>query len=69
MTIVPLILQPDFGQTMLIALVWAALFFMAGLHWFWVLGLGGVGVIGGFLAFKFSPHVHDRILRFIDPDS
>jgi len=41
-TVVPLILQPDFGQTMLIALVWATLVFMAGLHWFWVLGLGGV---------------------------
>jgi cell division protein FtsW len=68
-TIVPLILQPDFGQTMLIALVWAALFFMAGLHWFWVLGLGGAGVVGGFAAFKFSPHVHERVLRFIDPDS
>ncbi|MBV8473611.1 MAG: cell division protein FtsW [Hyphomicrobiales bacterium] len=68
-TIVPLILQPDFGQTMLVSLVWAALFFTAGLHWFWVLGLGGVGAIGGFLAFKFSPHVHERVLRFIDPDS
>ena len=42
-TIVPLILQPDFGQTMLISLVWAALFFMAGLHWFWVAGIGGAG--------------------------
>ena len=37
-------MQPDFGQTMLISIVWGALFFMAGLHWFWVLGLGGVGV-------------------------
>ena len=37
-TIVPLILEPDFGQTMLVSLVWAALFFMAGLHWFWVSG-------------------------------
>src|SRR3984957_13255855 len=26
-----LVLQPDFGQTMLIALVWGALFFMAGM--------------------------------------
>ncbi len=68
-TIVPLILQPDFGQTMLISLVWATLVFMAGLHWFWVLGLGGVGAMGGFLAFKFSPHVHERVMRFIDPDS
>jgi cell division protein FtsW len=68
-TIVPLILQPDFGQTMLVSLVWAALFFMAGLHWFWVLGLGGAGAIGGLAAFKLSPHVHERVLRFIDPDS
>ena len=37
-------LQPDFGQTMLVSLVWMALFFMAGLHWFWVFGLGGFGV-------------------------
>jgi cell division protein FtsW len=68
-TIVPLILQPDFGQTMLVSLVWAALFFMAGLHWFWVSGLGGVGAIGGFAAFKLSPHVHERVLRFIDPEA
>ena len=54
---------------MLVSLVWAALFFMAGLHWFWVLGLGGVGAFGGFAAFKLSPHVHERVLRFIDPDS
>ena len=68
-TIVPLILQPDFGQTMLISLVWASLFFMAGLHWFWVFGLGGVGVIGGLAAFKFSNHVHERVLRFLDPEA
>ena len=37
----PLVLQPDFGQTMLISIVWGALFFMAGLHWLWVVGLGG----------------------------
>ena len=68
-TIVPLILQPDFGQTMLVAVVWASLFFLAGLHWFWVAGVGGLGVVGGFAAFKFSPHVHERVLRFLDPDS
>jgi cell division protein FtsW len=69
LTIVPLICEPDFGQTMLVSVVWAALFFMAGLHWFWVFGLGGVGVVGGLAAFKFSPHVHERVLRFLDPDS
>ncbi|MBV9702713.1 MAG: FtsW/RodA/SpoVE family cell cycle protein, partial [Methylobacteriaceae bacterium] len=65
-TIVPLILQPDFGQTMLISLVWATLFFMAGLHWFWVAGIGGVGAIGALLAYELVPHVRARILQFID---
>ena len=35
-----LVLQPDFGQTMLITLVWGALFYMAGMRFIWVLGLG-----------------------------
>jgi cell division protein FtsW len=65
-TIVPLILQPDFGQTMLISLVWAGLFFMAGLHWFWVAGIGGVGAFGALLAYEFVPHVRARILQFGD---
>ena len=39
-----LVLQPDFGQTMLIALVWGALFFMAGMRLIWVVGLGGAAV-------------------------
>jgi cell division protein FtsW len=67
LTIVPLILQPDFGQTLLISVVWAALFFMAGLHWFWVVGIGGAGFGGVLLAYKFVPHVRARVLKFIDP--
>ncbi len=69
LTVVPLILQPDFGQTMLLSIVWAALFFMAGLHLFWVLGLGGAGAFSVLLAYKFSPHVRDRILHFLDPSN
>jgi cell division protein FtsW len=68
-TIVPLILQPDFGQTMLITVVWAGLFFVAGLHWFWVAGLGGAGLIGVGAAYKLLPHVRARIERFLDKDS
>lgn len=64
-TIVPLILQPDFGQTMLITIVWCGLFFVAGLHWFWVVGLGGAGAVGVLAAYKFLPHVRDRIERFL----
>jgi len=67
LAIVPLVLQPDFGQTMLLSLVWAALFFMAGLHWFWVAGIGGIGVTGILVAYKLVPHVRARILKFVDP--
>jgi cell division protein FtsW len=66
-TIAPLLLQPDFGQSMLISLVWAALFFMAGLHWIWVVGIGGVGAVAVLLAYKFMPHVHTRIESFLEP--
>jgi cell division protein FtsW len=66
-TIIPLILQPDFGQTMLVSMVWAALFFLAGLHWFWVTGIGGAAFCGALLAYKLVPHVRGRVLRFIDP--
>jgi cell division protein FtsW len=68
-TIVPLILQPDFGQTMLITIVWTGLFFVAGLHWFWVVGLGGAGAVGIAAAYKFVPHVRARIERFLDKSS
>ena len=68
-TIVPLVLQPDFGQTILVTLVWAGLFFVAGLHWFWVMGLGGIGAIGLFIAYELVPHVRARIERFMDKGS
>jgi cell division protein FtsW len=68
-TIIPLILQPDFGQTMLVTIVWCGLFFVAGLHWFWVMGLGGAGLLGIGAAYQFLPHVRARIERFLDKDS
>jgi cell division protein FtsW len=68
-TIIPLIMQPDFGQTMLVTIVWCGLFFVAGLHWFWVIGLGGAGLVGIVAAYQFLPHVRDRIERFMDKSS
>jgi cell division protein FtsW len=64
-----LVAQPDFGQTMLIALVWSALFFMAGMRLMWVFGLAGVGVMGLGVAYSAVPHVARRIKRFLDPAS
>ena len=64
-----LVLQPDFGQTMLVALVWGALFFMAGMRFIWVIGLAGTAVLGLAAAYAMIPHVAQRIKRFMDPAS
>ena len=64
-----LVLAPDFGQTMLIVMVWGALFFMAGMRMIWVVGLAGVSAAGLFSAYLFVPHVARRIKRFMDPAS
>lgn len=60
-----LLAQPDFGQTMLIAMVWGALFFLAGMPWVWIAGLAGLGVLAMVMAYGFFPHVAGRIDRFI----
>lgn len=65
MIAVPLIRQPDLGQTILISAVWAALFFLAGLHILWVVGLVAAGMAGLFLAYRFLDHATDRINRFL----
>jgi cell division protein FtsW len=64
-----LVLQPDFGQTMLIMLVWGILFFLAGMRMVWVIGLGGAAAIGLAGAYATVPHVARRIQRFMDPAS
>jgi cell division protein FtsW len=64
-----LVLQPDFGQTMLIAMIWGALFFMAGMRLIWMAGLGGLATVGLVAAYETAPHVARRIKRFLDPAS
>jgi cell division protein FtsW len=69
MVVALLVVQPDFGQTMLIVLVWSALFFMAGMRLVWMFGLAGVAGIGLLTAYFTVPHVARRIQRFLDPAS
>jgi cell division protein FtsW len=64
-----LVLQPDFGQTLLVTLVWGALFYMAGINLFWILALGAVGLVGVVAAYFLAPHVTSRVDRFLDPAS
>ena len=64
-----LVIQPDFGQTMLVMLVWSALFFMAGMRLIWVFGIAGISGIGLTAAYFTVPHVAARIQKFLNPAS
>ena len=64
-----LVVQPDFGQTMLIVLVWSALFFMAGMRVVWMFGIAIVAGVGLLSAYYTVPHVAARIQRFLNPAS
>src|ERR1700739_3601821 len=55
-TVTALVRQPDFGQTMLITLVWGALFFMAGMRVIWVIGVGGTRPLGSPGGSAAAPH-------------
>lgn len=62
-----LIAQPDVGQTLLIALVWGALFFISGRSLFVVAGLAAAGAAGLGAAYALLPHVRFRFDRFLAP--
>jgi len=60
-----LVLQPDLGQTTLVLGTWGVMFFMAGMSWFWIIGLGAMGVVGAIGAYTVFPHVASRLDRFL----
>jgi len=64
-----LVMEPDFGQTMLTLVVWGSLFFIAGMRMIWVAGLAGAASAGLFGAYLLVPHVAGRIKRFMNPAS
>jgi cell division protein FtsW len=64
-----LIKQPDLGMAVVVAAVWFAQFFMAGLRLYWV-GVGALAGIGGLVgAYLSLPHVRIRIDHFLDPST
>ncbi len=62
-----LVLQPDFGQTVLVCLVWAVLLLVYGIAWKYIIGLAGLAVAGALFAYKSFSHVASRIDRFLSP--
>lgn len=67
MIIALLMLQPDFSMAVLIATVWFAQYFLAGLHLGWMAALAAAGAAGTAATYAFVPHVTYRIDRFLDP--
>jgi cell division protein FtsW len=62
-----LIKQPDFGMAVVVATVWFAQFFLAGLRLYWA-AAGTIAGLGGLVgAYLWLPHVTSRINRFLDP--
>jgi cell division protein FtsW len=64
-----LIKQPDIGMAAVVAVVWFAQFFMAGLRLYWVMA-GALAGIGGLVgAYTYLPHVRVRVDHFLDPSA
>jgi cell division protein FtsW len=64
-----LIKQPDIGMAAVVAAVWFAQFFMAGMRLYWVAAgvLAGLGGLVG--AYMYLPHVRVRVDHFLDPST
>jgi cell division protein FtsW len=64
-----LMMQPDFGQTVLLTVAFGALFFLAGLPILWTALLGACAMIGSFAAYRVFPHVTERVNGFLNPEA
>ena len=60
--------QPDFGQSFLLTLCFAAVFFFAGLSLGWLVFMMGVSTVGAIGAYFALPHVRSRLDRFLNPE-
>jgi cell division protein FtsW len=62
-----LVKQPDIGMAAVVAAVWFAQFFMAGLRLYWATAgaLAGLAALVG--AYMYLPHVRLRVDHFLDP--
>ncbi len=62
-----LLKQPDFGTAVLVAAVWFAQLFLAGLNFYWVAAGAFGGVLSLIGAYSWLPHVRVRINEFLNP--
>ena len=64
-----LLMEPDVGQTVLITIAFGAAFFMAGVPFAWIMGLGGAALVGGVSLYFVFDHVSSRVNKFLSADS
>lgn len=64
-----LIIQPDFGQTILLSMIFGAMLFAAGLPWILMIALGGAGIGLMTLAYFSLDHVQARVSAFLGPQA
>ncbi len=62
-----LLFQPDFGQTVLITLIFGAMLWAGGLSWKYTGLLGGFAGAGSMGAYLTMPHVRARVEGFLSP--
>lgn len=67
--LVLLILQPDFGMTVMMSLIWIGELFIGGLSIFWLALMIGTGIAGMAVSYIALPHVRTRIDLFLDPQN
>ncbi len=60
-------LQPDFGTTVILAGLCGLLLFLAGLRWSWVGALGGTGLAALGVVAVLAPYRVRRMTSFLDP--
>ena len=68
MIVAMLALQPDFGQACLVLFAWGVMYFVAGAPMVLLLGIAGMVVFAGTLAYSNSEHFARRIDGFLNPE-
>ncbi|MFT6023833.1 MAG: cell division protein FtsW [Ascidiaceihabitans sp.] len=63
-----LAMQPDFGQACLVLFGWGVMYFIAGAPMFLLVGMAGLVVVAGIVAYSSSEHFARRIDGFLSTD-
>lgn len=63
-----LVLQPDVGQTVLVSMVWGALYFVSGQPLVGGIVIAILGIVGLIVSYFVFPHVQFRVDKFLNPN-